>query len=340
MRFKPSTIKDIALALNLSTSTVSRAMRDSYEISAETKKLVLDYAKKINYTANPIARSLKERRSYSIGIIVSEIANNFYSQVINGVESIAHNKNYQVVISQTHESAEREKMNVEYLSSRSVDGLLISLSSETNNIEYLKTLHNQGYPIVFFDRIPEDFDTFKVTSNNFKGAFDATEHLILNGHRRIAHLTNSKSLSITKERLAGYQGALKKHHIAYDENLVKFSEYGGMHMQEIDEAIDALFQQKFDAIFISGDKLSTGYLMYSKKKYPKLISKIAIAGFTNSNVVSIFSPSLTVVRQPAFEMGKVATDLLIRMIEAKRPITEYETITLETELIDEKDLKL
>lgn len=264
MRFKPSTIKDIALALNLSTSTVSRAMRDSYEISAETKKLVLDYAKKINYTANPIARSLKERRSYSIGIIVSEIANNFYSQVINGVESIAHNKNYQVVISQTHESAE-EKMNVEYLSSRSVDGLLISLSSETNNIEYLKTLHNQGYPIVFFDRIPEDFDTFKVTSNNFKGAFDATEHLILNGHRRIAHLTNSKSLSITKERLAGYQGALKKHHIAYDENLVKFSEYGGMHMQEIDEAIDALFQQKFDAIFISGDKLSTGYLMYSKR---------------------------------------------------------------------------
>ena len=113
-----------------------------------------------------------------------------------------------------------------------------------------------------------------------------------------------------------------------------------MHMQEIDEAIDALFEQKFDAIFISGDKLSTGYLMYSKKKYPKLISKIAIAGFTNSNVVSIFSPSLTVVRQPAFEMGKVATDLLIQMIEAKRPITEYETITLETELIDEKDLKI
>lgn len=155
MRFKPSTIKDIALALNLSTSTVSRAMRDSYEISAETKKLVLDYAKKINYTANPIARSLKERRSYSIGIIVSEIANNFYSQVINGVESVAHNKNYQVVISQTHESAEREKMNVEYLSSRSVDGLLISLSSETNDIEYLKPCTNKAIRLFSLTEYPK-----------------------------------------------------------------------------------------------------------------------------------------------------------------------------------------
>lgn len=335
MSFKASTIKDIALALNLSTSTVSRAMRDSYEISAHTKKLVLEHAKKINYTANPIARSLKERRSYSIGVIVSEIDNNFYSQVVNGVESIAHNKNYQVIISQTHESAEREKMNVEYLSSRSVDGLLISLSSETKNIEYLKSLHNQGYPIVFFDRVPEDFDTFKVISNNFKGAFEATEHLIANGYRKIAHLTNSKSLSITKERLAGYQSALKKHHIPYEENLVKFSEYGGMHIQEIEAAIDVLFEQEFDAIFVSGDKLSTGYLMYSKKKYPKLTNKIAIAGFTNSNVVSIFSPSLTVVRQSAFEMGKIATELLIKMIEAKTPITEYATTILETALIDE-----
>lgn len=140
MRFETSTIKDIAKALGLSTSTVSRALRDRYEISEETKKLVLAYAEKVNYRANPIARSLKERRSYSIGIIVSEIANNFFSQVINGIESIAYDKDYHVIISQSHESYKQEKLNVEHLASRSIDGLLIALSSETQDIDYLRNL--------------------------------------------------------------------------------------------------------------------------------------------------------------------------------------------------------
>ena len=167
MRFETSTIKDIAKALGLSTSTVSRALRDRYEISEETKKLVLAYAEKVNYRANPIARSLKERRSYSIGIIVSEIANNFFSQVINGIESIAYDRGYHVIISQTHESYKQEKLNVEHLASRSIDGLLIALSSETQDINYLRELYAKGLPIVFFDRVPEDFATHKVIANNF-----------------------------------------------------------------------------------------------------------------------------------------------------------------------------
>ncbi|MGJ1319002.1 LacI family DNA-binding transcriptional regulator [Sphingobacterium spiritivorum] len=333
MKFENYTIKDIAQALNLSTSTVSRALRDSYEISPETKKIVLEYAEKVNYRANPIARSLKEKRSYSIGIVLSEIANNFFSQVINGVESVAYQKNYNVMISQTHESAEREKLNVEYLSSRSVDGLLIALASETEDISYLRKLYERGFPIVFFDRVPEDFDTFKVIVNNYKGAFAATEQLILSGKRKIAHLNNAKNLSITRERLKGYQDALKKYHIPFNEDLVKHCLYGGMNLNELENVVDELLEQNFDAIFISGDRLSTGFLLALKSKNPELANKIAISGFTNSNVVSLFSPTMNVVRQPAVEMGKIATELLIKMIESNYPIEEFETITLQTELI-------
>src|SRR5262245_43118941 len=202
MKFEAVTIKDIARALGISTSTVSRALRDSYEISPETKQLVLECAEKFNYRPNPIALSLKERRSRSIGVVVSEIANNFFSQAINGIESIAYNRGYHVIISQSHESFEREVVNVRHLSSRSVDGLLISLSTETNSIEHLKDLHEKGLPIVFFDRVSSEIDTHKVIADNYKGSFDATEHLIKTGYKRIAHLTSSPHLSISKERLA------------------------------------------------------------------------------------------------------------------------------------------
>lgn len=333
MRFETSTIKDIAKALGLSTSTVSRALRDRYEISEETKKLVLAYAEKVNYRANPIARSLKERRSYSIGIVVSEIANNFFSQVINGIESIAYDRGYHVIITQTHESHKQEKLNVEHLASRSIDGLLVALSSETQDINYLRDLYAKGLPIVFFDRVPEDFETHKVIANNFKGAFDATEHLILSGKKTIAHLTNSENLSITKERLKGYQAALEKYHIEFKPELVKYCQHGGMHNAELEIAVQELIPSIPDGIFISSDRLTTGCIMALKKTNPEIAHKIAIAGFTNSNLVELFSPSLTSVKQPAFEMGQVATELLISMIEAKIPVIEFETKVLNTELV-------
>src|SRR5450432_1836746 len=202
MRFEAVTIKDIAKALGLSTSTVSRALRDSYEISPETKKLVLEYAEKINYHPNPIALSLKERRSRSIGVIVCEIANSFFSQTINGIESIAYNNGYNVIITQSRESFEREVLNLQNLTSRSIDGLIISVSTETTDFSYLKELHQKGFPIVFFDRIVDEIDTHKVIADNYKGAYEATVHLINGGYRRIATVSNPELLSITRERLA------------------------------------------------------------------------------------------------------------------------------------------
>ena len=334
MKYEAITIKDIAKALGLSTSTVSRALRGSYEISAETRKLVLEYAEKLNYRPNPIALSLKEKRSRSIGIVVCEIANNFFSQVINGIESVAYKKGYYVIISQSHESFEREVSNTQYLASRSVDGLLVSLSTETTDLSHLNKLHDRGLPIVFFDRITEEMTTHKVISNNFNGAYQATEHLIKSGFKRIAHLTISPYLSITKERLAGYKAALADNKLPFDEELVKYCKYGGLIAGETETALDELLalKKKPDAIVAASDKLSTGCLAALARRKVRIPEDMGIVGFTNSLLVDIFHPALTSVRQPAFEMGQVAMEMLIQLIESKHPVTKFETRVLNTEL--------
>ena len=333
MKFESATIKDIAKALNLSTSTVSRALRGSYEISAETKKAVLEYAEKINYRPNPIALSLKERRTRAIGVVVSEIANNFFSQAINGIESIAYNRGYHVIITQSHESQDRERVNVEHMAARGVDGLLLSLSSESSDITYLKEMHEKGMPIVFFDRISREIETHTVTANNYLGAFHATEHLIYQGFKKIAHITSSPYLSITKERLEGYKDALAKHELTYQENLVKYCHHGGMILSEVEDALASLFKAKAkpDAIFTAGDRLTISCFSILKRMKQK--KEVGFTGFSNTQVADLFSPALTVIRQPAFDIGQAATELLIQMIESKRPVTEFQNKVLETELV-------
>ncbi|MFA4871118.1 MAG: LacI family DNA-binding transcriptional regulator [Pedobacter sp.] len=332
--FEPPTLKDIANALGLSTSTVSRALRDTYEISAKTKKLVFDYAEKINYQPNPNALSLKERRSKSIGVIVSEVANHYFSQAISGIESIAYDRGYHVIITQTHESYEREKINTQHLASRSVDGLLVSLSAETADTEHLKYLHDRGMPIVFFDRVPNDINTHKIIANNEKGAFDATEHLINLGRKKIAHLTSSDHLSISIERLHGYTAALNKYNIPVNPDYIKHCPHGGMFPEETEQAILDLInlKDKPDAIFIAGDRLSIGALEVLKKFNISVPDQITVAGFSNSDVLNLFEYPISSVRQPAFEMGKKATEMLLQLIESKYPVTEFDNKVIDTEL--------
>lgn len=334
MKFEAVTIKDIAKALGLSTSTVSRALRDSYEISPETKKLVLEYSEKINYRPNPIALSLKEKRSRSIGIIVCEIANSFFSQIINGIESIAYDKGYNVIIAQSHESYDREVINVQYLASRSIDGLLVSVSSETQQMEHLKSLQERGFPIVFFDRVANDMPTHKVMVDNFKGAYDATEHLIRSGYKKIAALAGSEYLSITKERLAGYRQALEDNGLPYIPAHMQHCLHGGMIYNEVENALNKLLgtANRPDAIIASADKLTTNCLRYLKRKKLKVPDDLALIGFSNLDLTDLLSPSLSVVRQPAFEMGEIATELLIKQIESKRPVQEFEKRVLQPQL--------
>lgn len=334
MKFEAITIKDIARALDLSVSTVSKALRDSHEIGEETKQAVLIYAREHNYKPNPIAQSLKKGHSRSIGVIVCNIDNNFFSQVINGIESIAQSKGYNVIITQSRESYEKEVSNSEHLSSRSVDGLIISLSSETKNIDHLKRLYEKGLPIVFFDRITDEIPTHRIIANNFKGAYEATRHLIQQGYRKIAHITSSDSLSTTSERLAGYKQALIDAGISIDERYIKFCLHGGMIREETHQALAELLQlpERPDAIFTASDRLSTTTLSQLRIMQIPIPRDIALVGFTNSISADIFNPSLTSVVQPAMEMGQQATEMLVSLIESRRPVTQFEKRVLETQL--------
>jgi LacI family transcriptional regulator len=334
MKFDVVTIKDIAKALNISKSTVSRALKNATDISVETKRRILEYAERNNYHPNPIASSLKEGKSYSIGVIVSEIANTFFSQVIDGIESVAYKKGYRVIIAQSRESEEREKINVEHLCSHSIDGLLISLSSSTSDISHLKDWHGKGLPIVFFDKISNEIQTHKVKVNNHQSAFKATEHLIENGYKKIAQLTSLPFLSNTVERLGGYRSALEKHGLAYEESLIKYCRHGKNIVKEVQHALDSLFANRIkpDAILCTSDRTTTScfqVLDSMKDKY----GNIGLAGFSNSSLFNFFPNQVGIVQQPAFKIGEIATELLLQIIESKTPVEKFETKVLNTKLI-------
>ncbi|QHV99896.1 LacI family DNA-binding transcriptional regulator [Spirosoma endbachense] len=324
------TIKDIARALNLSTSTVSRALRDSYEINPETKRLVIEYAERLNYRPNPIALSLKENRSRVIGVVVPQIANNFFSQAINGIEAIAYNRGYHVIIFQSHESYEREVATVQQAVARKADGLLISLSSSTSDVSHLRELQEKKLPIVLFDRVSKEIDSPCITADNFGGAFAATEHLIQSGRRRIAHLTIPPYISITQERLAGYRAALEQYGIAYDESLIRYAGFGH---NEVEPIVDDLLSLSPDAFFAASDRLAIGCLSALKKRNISIPEGVSLIGFTNTTVADLLAPPMSTVEQPAQEIGQVAAGRLIDLIEGKQKIPQPGTIRIPTKLI-------
>ncbi|GAA4353222.1 LacI family DNA-binding transcriptional regulator [Hymenobacter saemangeumensis] len=327
----PVTIKDIARALNLSTSTVSRALRDSYEISPETKRLVMDYAERINYRPNPIALSLKGSSSRALGVVVPQIANNFFSQAINGIEAIAYNRGYHVIIFQTHESYERELANIQQAVSRRVDGLLISLSSETSDVSHLKALQAQGLPLVLFDRVADELNVAQVVADNFGGAYAATSHLLQTGRRRIAHLTIPPYMSITQERLAGYRAALEQYGVPYDENLVRYGTFGP---DEADQLVEDLLSQtpRPDAFFTASDRLALGCLTALHRRGIAIPDDISLIGFTNLPAAELLNPPMSTVTQPAQEIGELAAERLIEQIERKHKASPPSTTKLPTGL--------
>jgi DNA-binding LacI/PurR family transcriptional regulator len=341
MRFEATNIKDIAKALGISTSTVSRALRDSYEVSETTKQLVTDYAKKINYKPNPIALSLRLKKSKSIGVIVAEVSNNFFSQVITGIESVANENGYTVIITQSLENLNNEINNVSFLASRAIDGCLVSVSSETNDFAHFTDMQEKGFPIVFFDRIVEKLNGHAVAIDNVQAAYDATLHLLKNGYCKIAFIANAPTLYITTKRLEGYKKALHEYNISIDESLIKYCLHGGMYVEEAMEALDELFQNanKPNAILASTDQLTIACMRYCKKSNLEVPGDIALCGFSNSDTCDLLNPALTVVRQPAIQMGKIAAQLLIKTIESRRQNAEYEKKFLPAELLIGKSSK-
>ncbi|MBS1749596.1 MAG: LacI family DNA-binding transcriptional regulator [Bacteroidetes bacterium] len=335
MKYEAAKLKDISKALGLSISTISRALNDSYEISEKTKKKVREYAREINYRPNPVAVSLRDKRSRSIGVIIAEIANSFFSQMINGVDSVAHNRGYNVIITQTHESYHRELSNLNFLASSSVDGCLISVSTETENFDHIIHLHEKGLPFVCFDRIVEGIKTHKVSFDNFRGAYEATNELLKNRYKRIAMLGNASHLSITQERLEGYKNALEDAGILFDQSMVRYCLHGGMIYDEVKKAVDELMhlRKKPDALFTASDKLTTNIIRYCNNRKIRIPEKLGLIGFSNLDIADLLTPSISVIRQPAFEMGRSAAELLIKLIESKHPPVDFENKVFPPEML-------
>lgn len=308
------TIKDIAIALGMAPSTVSRALRGSYEINEKTRERVEAYAQKIHYRRNTVAQSLREKKTRVLGVVVPEISNNFFSEVINGIEDEAFTRGFQVLIFQTHESFEREKQTVQQLYERRVDGLLISLSGKTTDIEHVSRYRQEDLSVVYFDRVPEEEHVDKVVVDSFEGSYRATSWMIENGMRKIALLTSPPDIYITKKRLAGYTKALEDNGIAHNEELIR---YCGFEPWEAHDAIKELIKDHQPEGFITcADRLTIdSYEEFKRQLTIKTTPLVPFFGFTNINVAHLLDPPINAIVQPAYEMGGRAAKLLIDKLE-------------------------
>ena len=332
------TIKDIAKKLKISVSTVSRAFNNKSDINTETKALVLKTAKELGYRPNPIAKKLMQQRSFTIGIVVPEFINAFFPEVIIGAQEILFNKGYQVLIAQSSECFETELKNIKTLEDSMVDGLIISLSSETKNTDYYQTLIDSGFPIVLFNRVNNLLNCSKIVFNDYKWALFATEHLIEQGCKRIVHLKGNEGVSLTNERLRGFIDAHHKHQLSCHKNQILETgftlEKGRIAAQKI---IDSGTIP--DAIFAANDPVAIGAMQIFKQNGYLIPEDIAFVGFTESQMATIIEPPLTSVIQPAYQIGKEAANILIEQIESQN-IFKPKIITLNGALnIRESSLK-
>lgn len=331
------TLKDIAKALSLSISTISKALNDSHEIGAETKQKVLDYAKRHNYSPNRMAKGLKEGKSRSIGVVVCSLDNNVIAQMLDGIHKASTDKAYQIIIMQSKESEKIEQACIELLYAGGVDGMLISSAYETVDFSYLMSLQKSGLPIVLFDRISDRIHTHKVGADNFKGGYEATAHLISNGYKNIAHLNTDTILSIAVDRMDGYKQALMDHGIPFRTDLLRSCSYTNDKTlnENLEDAIIYYMNlaQKPDAIFTATDQISTKCLVILNKLGYRIPEDVALIGFTNTELAEAMNPPLSTVYQPAFEIGQLAAEKLISLIEKKNFDVEFETIMLPTKIM-------
>lgn len=329
------TIKELAKELGVSKSTVSRALRDSSEIGPETKKRVLELARARNYSPNPFALSLLNRRTYSIGVIVPDIANPFFSSVIGGIEDVAYQRGYQVMIYQSHETYERELACTRHIASRRADGVLISISSSTKDNEHFRELADHSIPVVFFDRAVEEIQTHKVLVDDYGGAYNATEHLINQGCRKIAHVGGHTNLAISRNRAQGYKDALIRNGLEVRDEWIITGEFGHETGYHAAYQLMAL-KQRPDAIFAASDRIAIGVHSALRQLGYKMPEEVALMGFSDLAISSLLDPPLSTMVQPTFEMGRQSAELILDLIESKKPPILFETRVLKPALMIRK----
>ncbi len=315
------TLKELAKGLNMSVSTVSKALNDSYEISETTKIRVKEFALKHNYRPNALAKNLKLGRTNNIGVIISTIGSPFQAQIIEALHKAAVALDFNLIMMQSQDSEEIERKALNTLINHGVEGLLISPAFENSNIDLLAHLHKTTCPIVLFDRINYNIDTFKIGVDNEKSIYNATEELLKIGRKKIVVLCG-KNIGVTKNRLRGYRKALEDHHIDFDPSYVIYCNYNNS-MEDIDKDMETKLIRLLhsdnapNAILGTTDTLTTRVLGVLSKLDIKVPDDLAVIGFANTDIADSLNPSLSTIRQPTFEMADIAIEKLMSLINSK-----------------------
>lgn len=330
-----ATLTHMAKTLGLSVGTVSKALNGYDDVSQATREKVLLLAKSLNYSPNSYARSLRNKESKTIGLLVPEIVHHFFSNIIHGAVETAEKHGYVVIILESNESYDIEKKQLQLLLDRNVDGILMSLADNTVNYKHIGKIINEGTPVTLYDKITKSVDTHKVLINDQKAAYNATKYLIDSGCKNIAHIRGPLKPQTTIDRLKGYRKALEDHNFPYQKHLVFESKHFSF---EDGKAIAGIITENFpevDGVFAFTDLLATGVLVELKQRHYKIPEDIAIIGFSNWFLSEITTPKLSTVNQSGYEMGQESVKLLLQEIDNRkhdRPY-QYQTIEIPAELV-------
>lgn len=332
---KQATLKEIAEKLGISITTVSKALKDYSDVSLKTKTAVISMAKELNYSPNSFAVNLRTQESKTIGLIIPEIVHHFFSNIIKGIITEAELNGYLVIILQSNESLELEKKQVALLINKRVDGILISLSNDSNDDEHLKAILERKIPLVQFDKISKLINSSKVIINDQKAAMNATQHLIDAGFSKIAYIRGPINPQNSIDRFIGYKKALEKNDLPFNSRLVytcdhvTFEEGVFFAEQILSDHPDV------EAIFCTTDLVAVGVLSYFNENNIKVPEQIALMGFSNWFMSQVLTPKLSTIDQPSHEMGKESFNLLLEQINCQRKGTPFtpRIIELETTVI-------
>jgi LacI family transcriptional regulator len=325
-------LKKLAEELNLSFSTVSKALRDSHEISEVTKNRVIAKANELNYQVNPLASSFRKQKTKTIALIIPEVVNDFFGPVINGIESIAQEKGYHVLIYMTHEDRQKEIAIFKLLQSGRVDGIMLSLSEQTCDINHLRDLKEKGVPLILFDRITDQIDVTTVTTDNCAGGKRATEHLIERGCKHLAFLGISQRVSVSTGRRDGFLEALKENSMKREDDMILCCD--GDDRKNKDQIRTLLTRKdRPDGIFASVETLAISTYEVCEELKLNIPRDLKVIAFSNSYLAALLNPSLSAIAQPAFEMGREAAAILVNLVEKKESRFQHQRTEIKSRLI-------
>ncbi|UCS92125.1 LacI family transcriptional regulator [Echinicola marina] len=331
---KEITIYDIAKETGVSPATVSRALNKHPAVKEKTKKKIYEAADKLGYRSNIFASNLRSKSTHNIGVIVPRLNSPFQSSVLAGMEKVANEAGFNLIISQSLESEDKEKSNAKSMYNSRVDGLLVSLASSTKEIAHFKPFLQKGTPVIFFDRVAEESNMTGVMIDNSKAAYHAVKHLIDQGCKNIVHVLGNPQINVYADRLKGYKYALMDNGIAFEEDNIIISDLNETAGIDISRKILSMNPLP-DGLFVSNDSCAASCLIQLKKAGVKIPKDMAVVGFNNDTVSRLIAPNLTTINYPGYEMGEIAMkNLITRLNETGDDVLQNtNTITLKADLI-------